>query len=94
MLRDSCVAFAILTLGLTFNFLVEYRSVFRPVTIDRFRVHSILNRNVCLLRLFPSITIQTVRALLHPPIEGIVMQTYGSGKFDRLVAFPTIDCLF
>ncbi|KAK4005066.1 L-asparaginase-like isoform X1 [Daphnia magna] len=59
---------------------VEYRSVFRPVTIDRFRVHSILNRNVCLLRLFPSITIQTVRALLHPPIEGIVMQTYGSGN--------------
>lgn len=58
---------------------VDYRSVFRPVTIDRFRVHSILNRNVCLLRLFPSITIQTVRALLHPPIEGIVMQTYGSG---------------
>ena len=60
---------------------VDYRSVFKPVTIDRFRVHSILNRNVCLLRLFPSITIQTVRALLHPPIEGIILQTYGSGKF-------------
>jgi hypothetical protein len=73
-----------------FNFLVEYRSVFRPVTIDRFLVHSVLNRNVCLLRLFPSITIQTVGALLHPPIEGIVMQTYGSGKFDRLIAFFTM----
>jgi len=60
---------------------VDYRSVFRPVTIDRFRVHSILNRNVCLLRLFPSITIQTVRALLHPPIEGIILQTYGSGNY-------------
>ena len=64
-----------------FWLLVDYRSVFRPVTIDRFRVHSILNRNVCLLRLFPSITIQTVRALLHPPIEGIILQTYGSGNY-------------
>ena len=65
--------------------------MFRPVTIDRFRVHSILNRNVCLLRLFPSITIQTVRALLHPPIEGIVMQTYGSGKFEFSLTFSIID---
>ena len=65
--------------------------MFRPVTIDRFRVHSILNRNVCLLRLFPSITIQTVRALLHPPIEGIVMQTYGSGKFEFFLTFFIID---
>jgi len=59
---------------------VDTRSIFRPLAIDRFRVHSILNRNVCLLRLFPSITIQTVRALLHPPIEGIILQTYGSGN--------------
>ena len=51
------------------------------MTIDKFRVHSSLNRNVCLLRLFPSITIQTVRALLHPPIEGVILQTYGSGMF-------------
>lgn len=59
---------------------VDQRSIFRPVNIDRFRVHSHLNRNVCLLRLFPSITIQTVRALLHPPIEGIILQTYGAGN--------------
>ena len=60
--------------------LVDMRSIFRPMAIDRFKVQSTLNRNVCLLRLFPSITIQTVRALLHPPIEGIVLQSYGSGK--------------
>ena len=75
---------------------MDYRSVFRPVSIDRFRVHSILNRNVCLLRLFPSITIQTVRALLHPPIEGIVMQTYGSGMpiflFHLVSMFVFINC--
>ena len=64
---------------------VDYRSVFRPVTIDRFRVHSMLNRNVCLLRLFPSITIQTVRALLHPPIEGVILQTYGSGESIQMI---------
>lgn len=59
---------------------VDMRSIFRPMAIDRFKVQSTLNRNVCLLRLFPSITIQTVRALLHPPIEGIVLQSYGSGN--------------
>jgi len=59
---------------------VDYRSIFRPMAIAKFKVQATLNRNVCLLRLFPSITIQTVRALLHPPIEGIVLQSYGSGN--------------
>ena len=62
-----------------FCFAVDARSIFRSESIERFKVHPFLNRNVCLLRLFPSITIQTVRALLHPPIEGIILQTYGAG---------------
>ena len=89
LVRNICIY-------IVFLFIVDYRSVFRPVSIDRFRVHSILNRNVCLLRLFPSITIQTVRALLHPPIEGIVMQTYGSGMpiflFHLVSMFVFINC--
>ncbi|KAG8222017.1 hypothetical protein J437_LFUL002778 [Ladona fulva] len=33
-----------------------------------------------MLRLFPSITLQTVHAFLQPPIEGMILQTYGSGN--------------
>ncbi|KAG8201278.1 hypothetical protein JTE90_016763 [Oedothorax gibbosus] len=59
---------------------VEWRNIFRPSSIEKFSVHSSLNHNVGLLRLFPSITVEVVRAFLSPPIEGVVLQTYGAGN--------------
>ncbi|CAL1272708.1 unnamed protein product [Larinioides sclopetarius] len=59
---------------------VEWRNVFRPSSIEKFNVHTSLNHNVGLLRLFPSITVEVVRAFLSPPIEGVVLQTYGAGN--------------
>ncbi|XP_049827209.1 L-asparaginase-like [Schistocerca gregaria] len=59
---------------------VDFRSVFRPTSIEPFAVHTALNRNVGLLRIFPSITTETVTAFFQPPIEGIVLQTYGVGN--------------
>ncbi|CAN7939594.1 unnamed protein product [Ixodes hexagonus] len=44
------------------------------------RAHDILNRNVGLLRFFPSITLEVVRAFLSPPVQGVVLQTYGAGN--------------
>ncbi|PSN33687.1 hypothetical protein C0J52_20898 [Blattella germanica] len=66
------------TIGI--NIEVDYKSIFRPDTIEKFNVHSYLNPNVSLLRLFPNITIQAVKAYLQPPTEGIVLQTYGAGN--------------
>lgn len=43
-------------------------------------MHSTLNRNVGLLRLFPGITTQMVRAFLQPPLEGAVLQSFGAGN--------------
>lgn len=60
--------------------LVDHRSIFRSCLIEKFHVHSTLNRNVGLLRLFPSITADLVRAFLQPPIEGMVLQSYGCGN--------------
>ncbi|GFY59683.1 l-asparaginase [Trichonephila inaurata madagascariensis] len=37
---------------------IEWRNVFRPSSIEKFNVHSSLNHNVGLLRLFPSITVE------------------------------------
>ncbi|EFN78526.1 L-asparaginase [Harpegnathos saltator] len=59
---------------------VEYGSFFRPCTLQKFDVHTSLNQNVGLLRLFPGITYKLVKAFLQPPIEGVVLQSYGSGN--------------
>ena len=39
-----------------------------------------MNPHVGVLRLFPGITEATVRAFLQPPIQGVVLQTYGMGN--------------
>jgi len=44
---------------------VDYNSIFRPKNICALQIHTSLNRNVGLLRLFPSITLEAV--LLSPP---------------------------
>ncbi|XP_043224533.1 L-asparaginase-like isoform X1 [Amphibalanus amphitrite] len=59
---------------------VDYKSLFRPTTIAKFEVHSRLCRNVGILRVFPSITTETVKAFLQEPIQGVVLQSYGAGN--------------
>ncbi|XP_078133840.1 60 kDa lysophospholipase isoform X2 [Sander vitreus] len=62
--------------GITIN----WDTVWRANTTAKFQVSPELNRNVGLLRLFPGITTDTVRAFLQPPMEGVVLETYGSGN--------------
>ncbi|XP_039994041.1 60 kDa lysophospholipase isoform X2 [Xiphias gladius] len=59
---------------------INWDTVWRASTITKFQVSTKLNRNVGLLRLFPGITAATVRAFLQPPMEGVVLETYGSGN--------------
>ncbi|XP_050528963.1 L-asparaginase isoform X2 [Daktulosphaira vitifoliae] len=59
---------------------VSFRQIYRPKTIEKFSVHLSLNEHVSLLRIFPNITADTVRTFLQPPIEGVVLQTYGAGN--------------
>ncbi|GAB1862729.1 asparaginase [Camponotus japonicus] len=59
---------------------VNYRSIFRSSTLEKFSVHASLNQNVGLLRLFPSITSDLVKVFLQSPIEGVVLQSYGTGN--------------
>lgn len=46
----------------------------------KFAVHVKLDENVGLLRIFPSISLAAIKAFLHPPIMGIVLQTFGAGN--------------
>ncbi|XP_076045663.1 L-asparaginase-like [Oratosquilla oratoria] len=59
---------------------VDYRTIFRSTRLEKFRVHDTLSRHVGLLRICPSISAETVRAFLLPPIQGAVLQTYGAGN--------------
>jgi lysophospholipase len=59
---------------------VKWDAVFDQSSEGSFNVHTNLNRNVSLLRLFPGITYLTMRQFLEPPIQGVVLQTYGTGN--------------
>lgn len=59
---------------------VDAAAIHRPNSISQFGVHTTLCRHVGLLRLFPSITTETVRSFLQPPMMGVVLQSYGAGN--------------
>ncbi|TKR66921.1 hypothetical protein L596_023146 [Steinernema carpocapsae] len=59
---------------------IHWESVFRSSCIAPFTVHDKLCRNVGVLRIFPSISIQSVRAALMEPVEGVVLQSFGAGN--------------
>ncbi|XP_055969694.1 60 kDa lysophospholipase isoform X2 [Sorex fumeus] len=47
---------------------------------DPLVVHSDMERDVGLLRLYPGIPAALVRAFLQPPLKGVVMETFGAGN--------------
>ncbi|KAM5338509.1 60 kDa lysophospholipase [Glossophaga mutica] len=47
---------------------------------DRLVVHSSVERDVGLLRLYPGIPASLVRAFLQHPLKGVVLETFGSGN--------------
>lgn len=59
---------------------VEWDAIHRPDTTEKFKVHTEMNPNVGILRIFPGITPATIRSFLHPPMRGVVLQTYGAGN--------------
>uniref|UniRef100_A0A670ZBT5 asparaginase n=1 Tax=Pseudonaja textilis TaxID=8673 RepID=A0A670ZBT5_PSETE len=60
--------------------LANAETIWRANTMKKFEIHMNMNSNVGLLRLFPGITATAVRAFLQSPMEGIVLETYGSGN--------------
>ncbi|KAF9439000.1 hypothetical protein BGZ76_001895 [Entomortierella beljakovae] len=62
------------------NIDVNWPEVIHPTSLSKFRSHKEMNSNVASLRLFPGITESTIRAFLAPPIQGVVLETYGAGN--------------
>lgn len=59
---------------------IDFKLIFRPCGVDKFTVNSNLNENVAVLRIFPNIPTSTVKAFLQPPMEGVVLETFGAGN--------------
>lgn len=66
--------------GFIYAFPVDYCAIFPSCKLEKFHVHASLNKNVGQLRMFPSITTNLVKAFLQPPIEGVVLLSYGMGN--------------
>ncbi|KAI9136797.1 asparaginase-domain-containing protein [Paraphysoderma sedebokerense] len=62
------------------NIDVSWSDIWIPKAIAKFRAHKVMNQNVATLRIFPGITLSTVRAFLAAPIQGVVLETYGAGN--------------
>ena len=64
----------------------------RRLPAARLKVHTRLNENVAVLRLFPGITAAVVEAVLGVPgLRGCVLETYGSGNAPTAPWF--VECL-
>ncbi|KAI9474579.1 asparaginase-domain-containing protein, partial [Coemansia mojavensis] len=59
---------------------VSWPEVLRPNAIEPFYAHKQMNANVATLRLFPGMSPIAVRAFLNPPIQGVVLETFGAGN--------------
>jgi len=63
------------------NFVVNWSNVRNaPHRLKGFSVAPNMNRNVAVLKLFPGMTPMIIRNLLQPPLEGCVLESYGSGN--------------
>ncbi|KII89151.1 hypothetical protein PLICRDRAFT_160296 [Plicaturopsis crispa FD-325 SS-3] len=68
----------LVTVGI--DIIVNWNDVLRQTSLRRFKAHKYMSPHVATLRLFPGIPASTVRAFLHPPTRGVVLETFGSGN--------------
>ncbi|THH10845.1 hypothetical protein EW145_g1047 [Phellinidium pouzarii] len=59
---------------------VNWNSVIRQTSLRRFKAHKNMNSRVATLRLFPGISSDTVRVFLTPPVQGVILETFGAGN--------------
>ena len=62
------------------NIEVAWNLVERSRSVKSFRAHNRMSPNVALLRLFPGLPTSTVKTFLSPPLEGVVLESYGAGN--------------
>ncbi|WP_316793478.1 type I asparaginase [Pedobacter frigoris] len=74
--------------GVTLSFFNNY---ILPQPLEDFKVHLELNPNIGVLKLYPGISPQAVKAITLSSVDAIVMETFGSGNTTTAEWFT--DCL-
>lgn len=59
---------------------VNKKAIFKPTVIEKCHLHAKMSKNVGLLRIFPSLSPSVIKAFCQPPIEGVVLESYGAGN--------------
>ncbi|XP_045452905.1 L-asparaginase [Melitaea cinxia] len=59
---------------------VNKKAIFKPTVIEKCHLHAKMSKNVGLLRIFPSLSSSVIKAFCQPPIEGVVLESYGAGN--------------
>lgn len=59
---------------------MNWSLIHRPDRIAKFNVHKNLNQNVSVVRIFPGISEVAFASFFGPPMEGVVLETYGAGN--------------
>ncbi|KAF9514450.1 hypothetical protein BS47DRAFT_1392411 [Hydnum rufescens UP504] len=59
---------------------VNWRNILVPRAVRRFRAHKSMCPHVATLRLFPGITAASAHTFLSPPIQGVILQSFGAGN--------------
>jgi lysophospholipase len=67
----------LITLGVDYK--VQWNQLLR-VTSRPFSIQSKLSENIGVFRLFPGFSVKMLKNLLQPPVEGLVLQTFGAGN--------------
>ncbi|XP_030573892.1 uncharacterized protein LOC115772079 [Drosophila novamexicana] len=62
------------------NIEINGRKIFRSCNLGTFSLHTELETNVGLLRIYPGINAAVVRAFLSEPMKGVVIQSFGVGN--------------
>ncbi|XP_046971528.1 L-asparaginase [Vanessa cardui] len=75
---DSPNCVPLVDVGIDFE--VNKKAIFKPTVIEKCHLHAKMSKNVGLLRIFPSISSSVIRAFCQPPIEGVVLESYGAGN--------------
>lgn len=74
--------------GVTLSF---FRNYILPYPVSPLKVHLKVNSNIGVLKLYPGITPQAVKAITHSRVDAIVMESFGAGNTTTAGWF--IECL-
>lgn len=56
------------------------RDVLRTISAEQFHLQTFKPVNVGVLRLFPGMSLEMLKSLLQPPLQALILQTYGVGN--------------